>query len=122
LIKLILPGPIRSKKNSKRIFSRGKFKTVLPSLAYLAWEEDARRAVVAQLPAEFKLITGDISINAQIYYKGQKPDLSGALESIGDCLEKIVWENDKLICSWDGSHLYHDLINPRTELYIELIE
>jgi len=40
---IILPGSIRSKKNSKRIFARGRFKRVLPSLAYEAWEAEARR-------------------------------------------------------------------------------
>jgi len=115
-MKLILPGSIRSKKNSKRIYGFGKFKKVLPSEAYLAWEEEARRAVVSQLSCDFKLITGEISINAQIYYKGQRPDLSGCLESIGDAMEGILYENDKQIVSWDGSRLHHDLINPRTEL------
>jgi len=118
-MRLILPNSIRSKKNSKRIYARGKFKTVLPSIAYLAWEEEARRAVVSQLSCDFKLLTGEISINAQIYYKGQRPDLSGCLESIGDSMEGIVFVNDNQIVSWDGSHLYHDLKNPRTELSID---
>jgi len=121
-MKLILPNSIRSKKNSKRIYGFGKFKKVLPSEAYLAWEEEARRSVVSQLSCDFKLLTGEICINAQIYYKGQRPDLSGALESCGDAMEGILFDNDKQIVSWDGSRLHHDLKNPRTELFIELKE
>lgn len=121
-MKLILPGSIRSKKNSKRIYSVGRFKKVLPSKAYLAWEEEARRAVVLQLPSGLKppfYLTGPVSIKAAIYYKGQRPDLSGCFESIGDCLESVVYVNDRQIVSWDGSRLYHDLKNPRTEVIIE---
>ena len=118
-MKLILPNSIMSKKNSKRIYGFGKFKKVLPSEAYLAWEEEARRAVVSQLSCDFKLLTGEICINAQIYYKGARPDLSGCLESIGDSLEGVLFVNDRQIVSWDGSHLYHDLENPRTELSID---
>jgi Holliday junction resolvase RusA-like endonuclease len=118
MIKLILPGSIRSKKNSKRIYARGKMKTVLPSKAYIEWEKLARQSISRQLNTCLPPTKSNISINAQIYYKGQRPDLSGCLESIGDALEGIVWENDKQIISWDGSRLHHDIKNPRTELII----
>ena len=116
-LELYLPGSIRSKKNSKRIYARGKMKKVLPSLAYMEWEKEARISVNQQLLGsvyEIRLLTGPVYVNAQIYYKGQQPDLSGCLESIGDCLEGIIWENDKQIVSWDGSHLQHDKDNPHT--------
>lgn len=124
-IKLTLPGSIRSKKNSKRIFARGNFKTVLPSKAYEIWEKSVRDSMIGSPLIQeygtprikFPLII-PIAINAQIYFSGQQPDLSGCLESIGDCLEGYVWENDKQIVSWDGSRLHHDLKNPRTELLI----
>ena len=116
-LNITLPGSIRSKKNSKRIFSRGKFKTVLPSTAYCKWEKEARASLFYVDPYPYK---NPISVNAQIYYSGQQPDLSGCLESIGDCLEGIIWENDKQIESWDGSRLHHDLKNPRTELVIRI--
>ena len=120
-ITVTLPGSIRSKKNSKRIFKQGKFTRVLPSKAYLEWEEKARFAIVTQgVPDD---MTGwkhvYVSVNAQIYYKGPQPDLSGCLESIGDAMEGYLWKNDKQIISWDGSRLHHDLKNPRTELTVE---
>ena len=119
-IKVTLPGSIRSKKNSKRIFKQGKFTRVLPSKAYVEWEAIAREAVVYQVG--YGCISIPISVNAQIYYKGPQPDLSGCLESIGDMGEGCLWENDKQIISWDGSRLHHDLKNPRTEITVEYEE
>jgi Holliday junction resolvase RusA-like endonuclease len=114
-IKLTLPGSIRSKKNSKRIFARGRFKTVLPSKGYCEWESAVRRELTR---FEGRALICPVSVEAHIHYKGQQPDLSGALESIGDALEGLVWVNDKQIMSWDGSRLYHDLDNPRTEITV----
>ena len=123
-IKVTLPGSIRSKKNSKRIFKQGKFTRVLPSKAYLEWEKQARIAVSIQWPYDkpFSFIEKPVSVNAQTYYKGPQPDLSGCLESIGDAMEGYLWENDKQIISWDGSRLHHDLKNPRTELTVKYEE
>jgi len=123
-LKVTLPGSIRSKKNSKRIYGAGKFKRVLPSKAYLAWEKRARAAIYYrhEITQDNILKASPISINAQIYYKGQKPDLSGCLESIGDAMEGFLWANDKQIYSWDGSRLHHDKKNPRTELTVEYKE
>lgn len=115
-LKIILPGSIRSKKNSKRIFARGKFKQVLPSKAYCEWEEKAR--AVNWKNAIVPPLTLPVLVEAQIYYFGPQPDLSGCLESIGDCMEGIIWENDKQIISWDGSRLHHDKANPRTEITV----
>lgn len=116
-IKITLPGSIRSKKNSKRIFARGRFKTVLPSKGYCEWESKVR-SELSKYAWYAKLLLCPLSVEAHIYYKGQQPDLSGALESIGDALEGVVWVNDKQIMSWDGSRLYHDLDNPRTEITV----
>lgn len=41
-IEILLPDNLRIKKNSKRIYARGKFKRVLPSEAYVEWERQAR--------------------------------------------------------------------------------
>ena len=118
-LRITLPNSIRSKKNSKRIFARGRIKTVLPSKAYCGWEKQARASLFYVDPYPYP---NPMQVNAQIYYSGQQPDLSGCLESIGDCLEGIIWENDKQIISWDGSRLHHDLKNPRTELLITIVE
>ena len=116
-ISITIPGTIRSKKNSKRIFARGKFKTVLPSIAYLKWEKAARAEALIQIPKNSNFpVQENVHVTVHAHYKGQRPDLSGVLESVGDCFEGILWENDRQIVSWDGSRLSHDLENPRTEI------
>lgn len=114
---LAIPGSIRSKKNSKRIFACGRFKKVLPSKAYEAWEKQARGAMWGK--AIIPPLTCPVHVEAHFYYKGNQPDLSGAMESIADCLEGIIWADDGQIVSWDGSRLHHDLKNPRTEIKLE---
>ena len=121
MIKLTLPGTIRIKKNSRRIFGYGKFKKVLPSKAYELWENEARKYIMTQIELTRSLppFSGPIHVKMLAYYKGNRPDLSGAMESVGDCLEGLVWESDSQICSWDGSRMIHDLKNPRTEIMVE---
>jgi len=139
MLKITLPGSIRSKKNSKQIIAvpshKGKgtnkhlwakmgwqycYHQIHPSAAYKEWEKEARIAAWASTPEE--PIEGPIHVKALIYYKGRRPDLSGAMESVGDCLEGIIWKDDIQIESWDGSRLIHDLKNPRTEVWVEEIE
>lgn len=115
-IHLTIPGMIRSKKNSKRIFARGNYKTVLPSKAYCAWEKEARQTLWGQ--AIVPPLECPIHIEAHFYFKGRQPDLSGCMESIADCLEGIIYADDKQIYSWDGSRLHHDKDDPRTIVVI----
>ena len=120
-IRFVLPGSIRSKKNSKRFIQAGNRRMIIPSKAYMAWECQVQVAVERCCSHAYKwplLPDGDVHVEAHIYYKGGKPDLSGALESVGDALEGYVWANDGQIVSWDGSRLYHSLNNPRTEVTV----
>jgi len=128
MFRITIPGTVRIKKNSRRIVKAGKFKKIIPSKAYLEWESYARSFLTDQLSnvewsEENPLPIGEpISVKAICYYKGQKCDLSGALESVGDCFEGILWKNDKQIVSWDGSRLIHDLQNPRLILEMNIQE
>jgi hypothetical protein len=119
-IEITIPGSVVSKKNSKIATMVGGVNVprraiILPSNAYKKWEKQAQEALWGQVKFEFN---EPIQVTALFFYKGNRPDLSGACESIGDMGEGILWENDKLIESWDGSRLFHDLKNPRTELTI----
>ena len=143
-MKIILPGSVKSKKNSKQIIplrSKGNkptffkfyFKlaggirawlfaqmTIHPSKAYILWEKQARASLHTQLEPGYSLIKGEVRVRGDYYYKGPRPDLSGCHESVGDCLEGYIWENDQQIKYWHGdSCLYHDLKNPRTEITVE---
>ena len=135
-MKITLPGSIRSKKNSKqpiaipanrktnlfKRFARMGLKPVriilLPSNAYKEWEGEARMSALIQYKDQ--IIKDSISVKITVYYKGQRPDLSGCMESVGDCLEGVIWVNDKQIESWDGSRLFKDNKNPRTEVEIKI--
>ncbi len=116
-----IPGSLRTKKNHRRpIIVGGKNCkrriANIPSKAYVKWEKEAQALLLPLKQRE--LLTCPISVEAHIFYKGSRPDLSGALESVGDCLQGIIWANDGQIESWDGSRLHHDLKNPRTELIV----
>jgi len=118
---LVLPGSVRSKKNSKTATTIGgrnvpRRAIILPSKAYTAWEKEARK--VARESAIVPPLTCPIWLEAHFFYKGRKPDLSGACESIGDCLQGIIYADDGQIYSWDKSRLHHDLRCPRTEIIV----
>jgi len=117
----VVPGRVYSKKNSKIITRVGKGSAAkyvaLPSTAYRAWEKEVRKIMAGVKP-----LSGPLAVRAVIYYKGNRPDLSGALESIGDCFEGILWENDGQIESWDGSRLIYDGKNPRISISVKRFE
>jgi len=131
-ISLIIPGSIVSKKNSRIACMIGgkncpRRPMILPSAAYKKWEKQARKEawaqinygdLLAELTEVWFPIEVPVHIKAFFYYKGNKPDLAGAMESISDCLQGVVWADDGQIESWDGSRTRHDLKNPRTEISI----
>ena len=50
------------------------------------------------------------------FYPGdwiQDTRISGSLESIGDAFEGLLWTDDNLIMSWDGSRMQKDNEEPR---------
>lgn len=66
-----------------------------------------------------------VSVEAHLFAgPGTEPDLSGALETVGDILqESAVIANDRWIKSWDGSRVHTtDKTHPRTELTIRPME
>ena len=73
---LVLPGSIRSKKNSKSIVKAGGRWIIIPSTAYRKWEKQARKYAIEQ-GGNLKL-TCDVHVKVSVFYKGQRPDLSGA--------------------------------------------
>jgi hypothetical protein len=119
-ISLHIPCEIRSKKNSKRIFTNphSRRKIVIPSEGYEKWRVDAQKWAVMSIDRSVFPLDEPCSVCAVIYYKGNRPDLSGALESIGDVFEGLLWKNDKHIMSWDGSRLWKDNAFPRIELKV----
>lgn len=121
-----------SKKSSQRIIMQGKRRIIIYSKAY----QEIKKTVIPQLTAlsssrSLSEAVGEvdhlgspgckIAVRAHLYAgKGIEPDLSGALETVGDVLQEAgLIENDRWIKSWDGSRvLTIDKDHPRTELVI----
>ena len=124
MIKLIIPLNVRSKKNShklipipvkresswKFVYKKGGMKNVLPmtvpSDAYIKFDKEFK-SFLKTIEVDKSLFNEKVSIKALFFFKGQRPDLSGSAESLGDLLEGIYYENDRQIESWDGSRVYH---------------
>ena len=127
-IKITIPGNIRSKKNSKQVCMIGgknapRRPMILPSKAYKQWEKAARAAVLEQIEGMAGMPTmEDVEVKAVAYCKGRLPDLSGMLESVGDCLEGIIWADDRQIKSWDGSRVVRDKERQRVEVEVVKIK
>ena len=113
----ILAKPV-TKKNSQRIVqSRGRA-FILPSKAYIEYE------TVAQfyLPPLVEPISTPVEVTAKFFMPTRrKVDLTNLLEALDDTLVKggvLADDNSSIIVSHDGSRVYYDKDNPRTEVTI----
>ncbi|WP_229711289.1 hypothetical protein [Pectinatus frisingensis] len=119
-LKIILFGRPATKKNGSRIMRRGKATRLLPSEAFVKYENECLWQLKRYQKYKFEL---PIRIQC-IYYlpnKANYPDLVGLMQATADILEKAqVIENDRLIVSWDGTYISPtlDKLNPRVEVII----
>lgn len=91
---------------------------LVSSPQYQKWEKEARESLTTLKTPHELPITTSVAIAVDAYYKGQRPDLTGVLESIGDCLEGIIWKNDRQIDRILSATITHDKENPRTEVLV----
>jgi Holliday junction resolvase RusA-like endonuclease len=121
-IKFVIPINPTTKKNSTRIVINkrtGKY-MVIPSEKYKKYEEQC----IAFVPH----LGIDYSVNIKaVYYRGtkHKVDLCNLHECLLDVLVKygcIADDNSHIVVSMDGSRVFYDKDNPRTEVWIERIE
>lgn len=120
MIKFTIPLPPVSKKNSQRIlinkFTRKPF--IAPSKQYTDYEESALWFVPRN-----KFIDYPVNVKCLFYMPTKrKCDLTNLLEAIDDIMVKanlLVDDNYKVLYSHDGSRVFYDKENPRTEVYIE---
>ena len=118
MIKITIPLAPITKKNSQRIMINGAGKPfIMPSAAYKDYEREAAlfmpRGVHIKEPVNVKCV----------FYMPtrRKCDLTNLLEAIDDILVKsgvLADDNYTVIQSHDGSRVYYDKENPRTEIYI----
>ena len=120
MLKITIPIPPRTKKNSSRIVTGRNGKPFLiPSKAYKEFEQAAGYFLKPQHI--------DYPVNVKcLYYMPTKRrvDLVNLLEATCDILVKYeVLEDDnfKIVASHDGSKVLHDKENPRTEIEISRI-
>lgn len=121
-MKIIIPIAPRTKKNSQQIAWKGGRPIIIPSAAYKMYEREARAFLT---PVEAPI---NYPVNVKcLYYMPtrRRVDLVNLQECTLDVLVKYgVLEDDesKIVVSMDGSRVFYDKKNPRTEVIIESIE
>lgn len=115
---LTIPGPPRTKKTSNRILRFGRFNKIIPSRAFLAYQNAALWHLKQTLGHRDPIRT-PCNVAAVFYRDANHGDATGFYQALADILEAAhVIENDRLIQTWDGSRLELDRANPRVELTI----
>lgn len=118
---LTIPIAPITKKNSQRIV-KGKNgrPIIIPSKAYKDYEKNALK----YLPPYW--IDYPVNIRCLFYMPtNRRVDLTNLLEAIDDVMvkaETIKDDNCLIVAGHDGSRVYVDRENPRTEVYIEEVE
>ena len=114
---ITIPIPPITKKNSQRIVTvRGK-PMILPSQRYKDYEKICEPFLP---PLE---IDSPVTVKCHYYMPTRRRvDLVNLLEATDDVLVKyrvLKDDNHKIIASHDGSRVFYDKENPRTEIWIE---
>ena len=121
-IKFTIPLPPRTKKNSSRIVQRGGRHILLPSKAFLDYQDKAGYFI----PHRFEKISSPVQVTALFYMDADRvSDLVGHEQAIDDILVHygvLADDNRKIIVSHDGSRVLVDRKNPRTEVTIKFLE
>jgi hypothetical protein len=117
---LILPLPIPSKKNSKRIIINRGRPRILSSKEYIDWENSMFYYLLKEKITNLHLES--VHIELRFYPKDKKQfDMSNKVESIFDLLVRyktLVDDNFKIIKSYNVVFVDYDKINPRVEVDI----
>ena len=94
---------------------------IMPSEPYKQYEKDAMWFIPRNI-----YISSPCNVKCLFYMKTKrKCDLTNLLEAIDDVMVKaglLADDNFTVIQSHDGSRIFYDKNNPRTEVYIEPAE
>lgn len=107
-----------TKKNSQRIITVHGRPMIIPSKLYKDYEKDCR-AYLTQLPEPI-----DYPINLKCLFfmsTKRKIDLCNLQEAVCDILVHygiLADDNRNIVAAQDGSRVYYDKENPRTEIEI----
>ncbi len=119
MLKIIIPLAPITKKNSQRIVINKKTGRpfIMPSAAYKQYEQNA-----AYFMPKGTSINLPVNVKCLFYMPTRRRcDLTNLLEAIDDILVKtgVLADDDyTVIESHDGSRVYYDKENPRTEIHI----
>lgn len=110
-----------TKKNSQRIVMRGNKPIILPSEKFKEYESLA----LWYIPKKGMPIDFPVNVRCLFYMPSNRQcDLTNHLEAIDDVMVKaglLKDDNYKIIASHDGSRVFVDKNNPRTEVEITRI-
>lgn len=100
MINIVITGRVPSKKNSKRIVTRGKRAFLIGSQDYLDWKSVAKQQISSQLKKDFIKFVEPVSIQIDVYFPDRrKADITNKVESIMDAMvDEGVIEDDKWQC------------------------
>ena len=119
MIKFTIHLEPRTKKNHQRIAMKGGRPFILPSPQYKEYET----ACGYYIKRRSKPIDYPVNIKCLFYMKTRrKCDLTNLLEAIDDILTHygvIADDNYCIVAAHDGSRVFVDKDNPRTEVVIE---
>lgn len=119
MIRITIPLPPVTKKNSQRIVLVRNRPMILPSQKYKDYEQDAMPAL---LPYR-KGYTGPVNLRCLYYMPTRRRvDLCNLLEATCDLLVHhgvLADDNSAVVVSHDGSRVLYDREHPRTEIFLE---
>lgn len=111
----------RTKKNSQRLVKAGNRIIPMPSKQYKEYESSCGWFVPKNLN-----INEPINVKCIFYMATRRRvDLVNLLEAVDDILvhyNVVQDDNSKIIAAHDGSRVFYDKENPRTEVFIESLE
>lgn len=128
MTRFVVPGAPRQKKNAGAIVfvgqrcrgcNRGRFPKLIPAKPWARWKADAAKTVRLWAPPE--TVLEPVHCRAFFYRDtARRVDAHNLYEGLADLLvDTGVLGDDDQIVSWDGSRLFIDRKNPRTE--VELV-
>lgn len=122
MLKITIPIPPKTKKNSQQIILVKGRPMIFPSKAYKEYEKECSK-FIPELRQPKPYISKKVNVKCLYYMPTRrKCDLNNLLEATTDMLVHYgVLEDDNytIVGSHDGSRVYYDKENPRTEIYIE---
>lgn len=114
-------APITKKNHSQIIKVKGRL-MVIPSKQYREFEK-ACAEFIPQMP--FQMFDCPVNVKCEYYMPTKrKVDLVNLEEATLDVLVKygiLLDDNSNIVASMDGSRVFYDKQNPRTEIEIEVL-